>query len=103
MAKQIIWTLSAQLDRKEIFLYWNKRNKSNTYSLKLNQLFIEATELLALHPLTGRMTNIQNVRVKIVRDFLMVYTFTDSVIQILAIFDSRQNPDLFEDILESGV
>lgn len=103
MAKQIIWTLSAQLDRKEIFLYWNKKNKSNLYSLKLNKLFIEATELLASHPQTGRSTNIQNVRVKIIRDFLMVYSFTDTDIQILAIFDTRQNPDIFEDIVLSAL
>ena len=84
-------------------MYWNKKNKSNLYSLKLNKLLIEATELLASHPLTGRSTNIQNVRVKIIRDFLMVYSFTDTDIQILAIFDTRQNPDIFEDIVLSAL
>ena len=103
MAKKIIWTVSAQFDRKEIFAYWNEKKKSKTYSIKLNQLFIEATELLALHPLTGRSTTIENVHVKIVRDYLMVYKNTDLEIQILAIFDSRQNPDLLEDILESSL
>lgn len=99
MAKKIIWTVGAQFDRKEIFTYWNERNKSKSYSFRLNQLFIEATELLVLHPLTGRLTTIENVRVKIVRDYLLVYRNTEIEIQILAIFDSRQNPDSFENIL----
>lgn len=103
MAKKIIWTFSAQNDRKEIFLYWNKRNGSNAYSLKLNQLFIQASELLSIHSLTGRPTTIEDVRVKIVRDYLMVYRSTNAEIQILAIFDSRQNPDLLEDILSSSL
>ncbi|MBK9257127.1 MAG: type II toxin-antitoxin system RelE/ParE family toxin [Saprospiraceae bacterium] len=103
MAKKIIWTVSAQFDRKEIFAYWNERNKSKTYSLKLNELFIEATELLALHPLTGRSTTIENIRVKIVRDYLMVYKNTESEVQILAIFDSRRNPDLFEEQIVSSL
>jgi len=50
MAKQIIWSLTAQLDRKEILLYWINRNKSRTYSKKLNKLFIEAIQLIAEFP-----------------------------------------------------
>jgi hypothetical protein len=41
MVKQIRWTEGAQFDRKEIFQYWNARNKTNNYSKKLNQLFKE--------------------------------------------------------------
>jgi len=50
MAKQIIWSLRAQNDRKEILGYWIERNKSNTYSKKLNFLFKEAVKLVAKHP-----------------------------------------------------
>ena len=103
MAKKIIWTVSAQEDRKSILLYWNKRNKSNAYSLKLNKLFIEATEILALRPLTGRLTNLKDIRVKIVIDYLLVYKHSDTEILVLAIFDSRQDPDLFENILKSSI
>ena len=91
----------AQNDRKEIFYYWNNRNKSNIYSIKLNRLFIEATELLAIHPVTGRRTSIENIRVKIVRDFVIVYRSSESELQVLSIFDTRQNPDALEEIVES--
>ena len=50
MAKQIIWSLRAQKDKKEIFKYWSQRNKSNRYSKKLNQLFKDAIQLLREHP-----------------------------------------------------
>ncbi len=101
MVKRIIWTATAQLDRKEIFAYWNKRNGSNYYSIKLNKLFIEASELLSVHPHTGRETSLDKVRVKIVRDYLMVYKFTDTEVQILSIFDTRQNPEKLEDFIIS--
>jgi len=50
MAKQIIWTKSAQTDRKEILHYWSIRNQSNTYSKKLNGLINKAVKLIAAHP-----------------------------------------------------
>jgi toxin YoeB len=100
MAKIIIWSANAQLDRKDILTYWNNRNKSNVYSIKLNLLFIETSLLLVIHPLTGRKTSIENVRVKIVRDYMMVYKSTASELQILAIFDTRQNPDKLDEIIK---
>lgn len=42
MAREIIWTKRAQNDRYSIFNYWNKRNKSKSYSQKLNNLFISS-------------------------------------------------------------
>ncbi len=53
MAKEIVWSLKAQNNRKEIFTYWNNRNKSNLYSLKLNSLFIDAATLIAKFPKIG--------------------------------------------------
>ena len=47
MAKEIIWSETAQKDRKEILLYWKNRNKSSTYSKKLNILFDDAAEIIA--------------------------------------------------------
>lgn len=41
MAKRLIWTEDAQNDRKEIFGYFNNRNKSKKYSQKLNLLFLK--------------------------------------------------------------
>lgn len=50
MAKQIIWSLRAQKNKKEIFKYWTNRNKSTRYSKKLNQLFKDAIQVRREHP-----------------------------------------------------
>ncbi len=100
MAKQVIWSLRAQKDKKEIFKYWSERNKSNRYSQKLNQLFKEAIQLLREHPYIGRSTDDDSIRIKIVRDYLMIYEVTENSINILSIWDGRQDPSKLEDILK---
>lgn len=67
MAKQIIWTKRAQEERKEILQFWRVRNQSTSYSKKLNGLIKKAVKLVAAHPHIGRRTDIENVRVKLVR------------------------------------
>lgn len=93
MAKKITWTFRAQQDRKEILHYWKKRNQSNTYSKKLNQLFKQAIALVSTHPKIGRSTDIENVRVKLVRNYLIFYEEAADAIFILSIWDSRRNPE----------
>jgi hypothetical protein len=33
---KVFWTLTAKRQRDHIFEYWNKKNKSKSYSTKLN-------------------------------------------------------------------
>lgn len=100
MVKQIIWSLRAQDDRKEILSYWNNRNKSNAYSKKLNQLFKEAVKLISEFPQIGRPTDIENIRIKIVRDYLIVYEETSIHIHVLTIWDGRRDPEKFKKVLQ---
>lgn len=93
MAKQIIWSLRAHKDHKEILQYWRLRNQSATYSKKLNQLFKKAVETIAKHPRIGRKTDIENVRVKLVKDYLIIYEETEKHLVILTIWDNRRNPE----------
>ena len=77
MAKlKIIWTEKANLERKEILDYWRHRNKSKSFSLKLNHLFIDQLKLLSSNPNLGRKTRFENVRVKIIRDYLLSIKFS---------------------------
>lgn len=76
MAKRkVIWTRSANIERKEILEYWIVRTSSKRYSIKLNKLFKEIPQLVAKFPEAGRKTNVENTRVKIVRDYLIFYNF----------------------------
>ena len=92
MAKRkIIWTATAKFERKEILEYWINRNKSNTYSKKLNQLFSEAVKLLSEHPKIGRTTNDGETRINIVRDYLIFYEFNEKELIIQSVWDSRRD------------
>lgn len=95
MAKRkVIWTLKANTERKEILEYWILRNKSKTFSIKLNKLFIDTIQLLAEHPTIGRKTNIKDVRVKIIRDYLLFYEYSKSELIILSIWDGRREENI---------
>ena len=93
MAKQIIWTKRAQQDRKDILHYWRTNNQSNAYSIKLNRLIKKAISLVAAHPHIGRRTDIENIRVKLVRDYLIFYEERETEIFILTLWDNRRNPE----------
>jgi toxin YoeB len=93
MAVKVVWTARAQKDRFEIFSYWNARNKSNTYSRKLNTLFIASVKIISQYPLLGKPTSEKDVRFKIVKDYLIFYEYSENIVIILMIWDSRQNPD----------
>ena len=92
MAKRkIIWTITANLERKEILEYWILRNKSKRFSIKLNYLILQTLEVLRENPTIGRLTNVNNVRVKLIREYLLMYEFTDSELIVLSIWDTRRN------------
>lgn len=96
MAKRIVWTDKAQSDRFSIFEYWNNRNKSKLYSKKLNNLINESLILVSKHPLIGKRTDVENVRVKLLRDYLIVYEEAENEIVVLTIWDNRRNPESLE-------
>lgn len=100
MAKQVIWSWRAQDDRKKILEYWVKRNKSNTFAKKLDKQFRAAVQIIKQFPQIGKITNDPRIRVKVVREYLIVYEENQNSIVILAIWDNRQDPKRFEEVLE---
>ena len=100
MVKQIIWSQRAQDDRKQILEYWRNRNKSNTYSKKLDKRFREALNIIRDYPQIGKQTDDQKARIKIVKDYLLIYEETADSIILLTIWDSRQDPEKLEKILK---
>jgi toxin YoeB len=93
MVKRVIWTRRAQNDRKAILTYWIERNQSKAYSKKLDQLFRHAIQIIRDYPGIGKPTNEKAIKIKIVKDYLIIYRREGSVIYILTIWDSRQNPE----------
>jgi addiction module RelE/StbE family toxin len=93
MVRQITWTARAQNDRRKIFEYWNNRNKSNLYSRKLNELIRQSLVLIAKYPLIGKRTDKKNVRLKVLKEYLIIYEVLPKEIIVLTIWDCRQNPE----------
>ena len=98
MAKRKInWTEKANFERKEILQYWITRNKSKRYSVKLNKLFGETLKKTAENPMIGRKTDFnENIRVKIVRDYLLFYKFDDKQLKVLSIWDGNRDDNKLE-------
>lgn len=93
MVRKVEWTNRALRDRFQILSYWINRNKSNTYSLKLDDLFIDTLQSLCNFPNAGRRTEKINVRIKVVKDYSLIYKVTVNRIVVLRVWDSRQNPE----------
>jgi plasmid stabilization system protein ParE len=94
--RSITWTKTAIFEKKEILEYWINRNKSKTYSLKPNQLFIAELKTLSLNPEIGKKTKHENSRARIIRDYLLFYEILENELVVLSIWDSRRNPDKFK-------
>ncbi|HEX7584588.1 MAG TPA: type II toxin-antitoxin system RelE/ParE family toxin [Prolixibacteraceae bacterium] len=99
MVKQVIWTKLAHENRKSILEYWTDHNKSNTYSRRLNQLFESTIELISKYPKIGKKTEIADIRIKSIKEYFVTYREKETSVEILAIWDQRQDPDHFKRIL----
>lgn len=99
MAKQIVWSQRAQDDRKQILEYWINRNKSSSYSKKLDKVFREALSLISKYPRIGKQTDDKKARMKILKDYFLIYEETKDSIILLTIWDSRQDPQKLAKII----
>ena len=93
--RKIWWTVNALLTKKNIFYYWNNRNKSTVYSQKLEQLFTTTLATVENYPEATITINKENIRAVLVRDYYLVFEITELTIKVLDIWDTRQNPQDF--------
>lgn len=95
MVRRLEWSIEAINSRKNIFEYWNSRNKSKLYSKKLNKLFREGLQVVIRLPEFGHPTTEENIKFIIVSHFELFYKITPFRINLLEIWDTRQNPQDF--------
>jgi plasmid stabilization system protein ParE len=89
---KVFWTQTANRQRDHIFDYWNTRNKSKSYSKKLNLAIIEKIQLLKFHPEMGKTTNFGSTRAISMRHYSILYKTDNSRLIITGFWDNRQNP-----------
>jgi toxin YoeB len=52
--------------------------------------------MLSIHPQLGRESTEKEVRIKVVKDYLILYKYSDTELRVMSIFDSRQDPEKFK-------
>jgi len=73
MDRIIIWTEPAKKDIQQITIYWNNRNKSYSYSIKLRKIIRDKLRFISRFPLIGIQTDYPDVRCFIIRDYKLFY------------------------------
>jgi len=93
MAKRkIVWSHRAKIRLYEILDFYIERNKSKTYSIKLNKILQKETKVLLKYPEIGLKTTEKSTRGLIIDAYIIYYQITDDKIIIHKIWDSRQDP-----------
>ena len=90
--KQVVWSHRASEEFKSILDFYTKRNKSNTYSLKLLSIVDHLISLVQENNAIGRLSDDHITRVLSFEAFLLFYQIPDQTIEIMSIWDNRQNP-----------
>lgn len=75
-----------------IYEYWINKNKSTAYPNKLERLFNAILTLTAVFPYSGQKTELADIRIRIVKHYKLVYRITHEHIEVLTIWDTRQDP-----------
>lgn len=90
--KKIVWTTIALKQRNSTFEYWNERNKSNIYSVKLNSKIKERLVQLKYFPEIEIETIFPKTRIIYLGYYSILYQIKDQNIIITGFWDNRQDP-----------
>ena len=92
-ARRIIWSQRAKSDLFAILDFYFQRNGTKAYSSGVNASIRKSIKLLSIYPNIGKITDVLNVRNLIHGDYLIFYEIKPETIEILTIWDSRQDPE----------
>ena len=90
--REISWTRKALEDKTAIMEYWYFRTGSVEYPVKLEHLISSTLSIVSVQPRIGPVFDEKrNIRYAIIRDYKIYYTFTDTAITVLSIWDTRRD------------
>ena len=89
--KKIIWSTRASRELRLILEYYNQRNKSTRYSLKLVNEIEALTKSLSKNELIGRLTSNKFTRVIPIKVYLIFYEINQDNIEVVSFWDNRQD------------
>ncbi len=91
--KRVIWSSHAHQELHKTLTYYNQRNQSTQYSLKLLGAIENLTDILSENELLGRLTTNNFTRVIPINRYLIFYEIYSDHIQIVSFWDNRQDPN----------
>lgn len=89
--KKIIWSTRASKELRQILEYYNQRNKSTRYSLKLVNEIESLTKNISKNELIGRLTSNKFTRVIPMKVYLIFYEINRDNVEIVSFWDNRQD------------
>jgi len=91
--RKIKWTFNALNDKLSIFEFWYRKNGNAKYSRQLDKEFRHLTDLLKQYVNLGKKYPDSKRRYLVKESFQIFYKIQDDYIEILHIWDTRQNPE----------
>ena len=99
MVLQVKWTKEAKIQFKDILDYWDYRIGSTRYSKKLITIVDQVIVRLLEFPEIGRVTENERIRVKVIKDYFLYYSFNDTELIILGVSDMRRDLNYLKSML----
>ncbi|MGE0021024.1 MAG: type II toxin-antitoxin system RelE/ParE family toxin [Draconibacterium sp.] len=90
--RKIIWSPRSEIDIFQILEFYGKRNGNYQYSKRIYSRIRSSIHVLRQFPGIGAPTDIENVKNLILGEFSVFYRIEKNAIEIIAIWDNRQNP-----------
>jgi len=82
--KKIVWSIRASLELKQILEFYNKRNGSTAYSLRIINEVDYSLKILSKNELVGRLTSNKYTRVIPMKVYLFFYEVNGNTVEIVS-------------------
>ena len=82
--KEIVWSIRANKELKKNLEFYNKRNKSAKYSLKLLSEIDKLLDTLSQSEFIGRLTVNKKTGVLVMKVYLIFYEINENRIEIIS-------------------
>ena len=101
MAKRrIVWAHTAVRQRKQVLMYWHRRNSSPVYSLKLIEIIRTILRFVRRYPLVFPKSSYVNTRCSTMGNYSTCYQDFEASIIATALRDNHQDPEEFAQLLK---
>ncbi len=92
VGRKLKWSPQARSELRDIIAFYNRRNGSNAYGIKLGNLIDEKVRLYFMNPEWEQMQGLFQRRSFVCEKFQIFYRFTETEFEVTKVWDTRRNP-----------